>query len=193
MEGLRYQKQTYMSDFLKLKCAGDVLNVVNPLGSKAEKEITESMAIIKKLRKIVLAKPNYYYVFDLCAGNALTSVLSAFLLPIKKAIAIDKRPRERNWHLAKKFSYITDDIYNVVPSDIGPNAIIIGVHACNKLAEQIIKIYKESDAEHLLLMPCCIGNIKSLNVPQPVIEKIGKYMAWAWQLAQEAGGDFFST
>jgi len=38
---------SYLQKFLALRCSGDVLNVVNPLGNKAEKEISESMACLR--------------------------------------------------------------------------------------------------------------------------------------------------
>lgn len=73
LEG-RY-KQSYVSEFLSFKCAGDVLNIVNPV-KRAEKEISESMAIINKLRPLVLADPMKYTLIDMCAGNALANLFN---------------------------------------------------------------------------------------------------------------------
>src|SRR3972149_11311889 len=104
----------YLKEFLNLKCAGDVLNVVSPLGRKPAKEITETMAVITRIRATIFENPGLYSIYDLCAGNALTSVLSAHLLPLDAIVAVDKRTRNRNWHKAKKFKYIFDDIGNLL-------------------------------------------------------------------------------
>jgi hypothetical protein len=183
-----WKGQNYVSEFLSLKCSGDVLNVVSPMGSKASKEITESMGAIKKIRSHAIAEPMKYTLYDLCAGNALTSVLSVFLLPIKKAIAIDKRPRERNWNGAERFEYRFDDIYQLDPKLIEEDSIIISVHPCQKLARKVIEIYMNSQAEHLVLIPCCNGHLRL--VPQIIKEKIGAYLIWCWQLADLCNGKF---
>jgi hypothetical protein len=99
----------YVDKFLSLKCSGDVLNSVSKSG-KSEKEITESMAIIKHLKKIVLLEPMKYTVVDLCAGNALTSVLSAFMFPVKEAIAVDKNRRKGHYENVKRFVYYERNI-----------------------------------------------------------------------------------
>lgn len=181
-------KQAYVSEFLSLKCAGDVLNIVSPLGDKAQKEITESMAVVKRLRSISLRKPMEYTLYDLCAGNALTSVIAVHLLPIKHAVAMDKKPRKRQWRLAKRFQYVTKDIYDIDPKyNIAPNSIIIAVHACTDLSNRVINIYLESDASYLILMPCCEGK-KTLYFPPIFKEKLGTYLWWSYQLALKAKG-----
>lgn len=184
--------QKYIRSFLALKCAGDVLNVVTPV-QKMEKEITESMSIIKELKKITLKDPMKYNIVDMCAGNALTSVLSVFTLPVKKAIAIDIKARKRRWHLADRFTYWEKDIntyrhelYDVIDE----NSIIIGVHACGNLSNDIIDIYKKSYAKHLILMPCCQGTLTK-KVPLAIQDLIqDKYKVWTWQLAEACDGRF---
>jgi hypothetical protein len=181
----------YLSQFMSLKCAGDVLNIVNPLGAKASKEITESMGMIKQIKKIALTKPMYYSLVDFCAGNALTSILSVFMLPIKNAIAIDKRPRKREWGLASRFIYNTLDIHEPLYTE-NPS-IFIAVHACGDLANRVIDLYLQNEmAKHLFLMPCCEGSVSDISgkVPRGIIGKINRYDKWAWNLALRAGGDF---
>ena len=180
--------QDYVSRFLALKCSGDVMNTVAPMGSGTKKEITESMGVIKKLKNLTIKHPMKYTVYDMCAGNALTSVLSVFLLPVKNAIAIDKRPRKRHWENAKRFEYQNKDIYELDPTEIKPNSIIIAVHPCKNLARRIIDIYKESKASHLILMPCCKG--KTTPVPYIIKKRIGSYLIWCWQLADKCNGTF---
>lgn len=192
----------YVDEFLSLKCSGDVLNIVNPLGTKAQKEITESMAIIKWLKRIAIKEPMKYTLYDLCAGNALTSILAVHLLPIKQAYAVDKRIRKRNWGLAKRFEYLNMDIGKAdilsnlfLPCD---NNIVISVHPCSKLAERVIGIYLQSQTEHLILMPCCNGSVyhhkedKKFNeeIPIGIKKKLSKYDLWCWNLARKAKGTF---
>lgn len=187
-ETAKIDKQPYLSEFLKLRCVGDVLNTVNPIGKKPKKEITESMGIFKRLKNIVLKKPDYYYtIYDLCAGNALTSVLAVFRLPVY-AMAIDKLQRKRNWHLAKRFIYLNKDIYDMEPNkSFLKNSIIISVHPCKQLAKKAIELYNECDeVKHLILMPCCSGAI--VNEYAFLKQRIGKDVTWAFQLAQQCKG-----
>jgi hypothetical protein len=178
--------QTYLSEFLSLRCAGDVLNVVSPLGTKAHKEITESMAIIKKLKPITLEKPMEYNVIDLCAGNALTSVLAAHLLPVKRALAIDSKIRKREWSKVQRFCYQAISIYDIKPDTVPENTIVISVHPCKGLANRVIDLYNQSAAQHLILMPCCNGAVK--NKYSYLCQTLGKYIAWCFQLLEQCSG-----
>jgi hypothetical protein len=176
----------YLDDFLSLKCCGDVLNVCSPINN-TKKEITESMAIIKRIKPLVLSNRGMYNILDLCAGNAVTSVLSSHLLPIRYAIAIDKRPRERNWKDVKRFYYKNLDIYNDEIYDyINKYTIIISSHPCKELARRIVEIYKQSKAQALFILPCCYGKIKR-QYPQYFYTKLGKDWIWCWDLAQDIG------
>ena len=189
--------KTYQDEFLSLKCAGDVLNVVSPLGNKAKKEISESMAIIKVLRPIILKNPHMYTLYDLCAGNALTSVIAVHLLSLEKAIAIDKRKRKRRWNKIKRFEYTVNNLFELKKlSDARlEGGIIIAVHPCGKLANEVIRLYNNSPLiSHLILMPCCNGKIDSnfanqLNkLPKLLRNRINKYELWCWYLASLCKG-----
>jgi hypothetical protein len=157
-----------------------------PLGNKAMKEVTESMAVIKRLKKYVLPEPGKYRLYDLCAGNALTGVIAAHLLPFAETIAIDYRKRERDWGRVRRFSYRNEDILEMDPDSIPENSILIGVHPCGELSSKIIDLYQESKADHLVIMPCCNGEIDKLN--RFLVEQMGPYLAWSYQLAQHAQG-----
>lgn len=150
------QGNAYLSRFLAYRCSGDVLNAVHPLRDAA-KEITESMAIITRLKSIVLPEKMKYTVFDLCAGNALTSIMAVHMLPILSATAVDKKKRERAGHAnVKRFSYLEADINNI-GFDYIDDCILISVHPC-KTAELVIQIFNEQiNAKHLIMMPCCNG------------------------------------
>jgi len=183
---------SYVDQLLMLKCAGDVLNAVCPLRNGA-KEISEAMAIVRRLRPIVLKEPNKYGLVDLCAGNALASVIAVHLLPIKWAIAFDKRLREgRHYELVKRFKYRKADIFQPVdtwlrrlPRD---PFIVIAIHPCKHLAERCIYIYNETKAaKALFLMPCCSAELTA-EYPQLFIDSCDPYLLWAYDLTTWTDG-----
>jgi len=185
----------YVNEFLGLKCAPDVLTTVGCLGNKASKEVTESMAMIRRLRRVALSAPMEYGLIDLCAGNALTSVLAVHLLPFKWALAVDKKPRARRWDRANGFDYLDGlDINDSAMLAAGCEPlwrrpfVLIAVHACSVLAERVIELYQNTpEARHLVLMPCCEGGGKN-RVPRCIRKRIGPYLAWCWHLNELAGG-----
>jgi len=175
---------SYINNFLSLNCAGDVLNVI-PKHNYNHKEITESWAMIRQIKPITLDKKLHYDIIDLCAGNAITSVLSAFILPVRYSYAIDKQKRSGKYENVKKFSYREIDIYNdglmLNLHSLSQNAILISVHPCKTLAERIIEIYNNSKAPYLFLMPCCIDPGK---LDPFIASEIDKYTAWCFYLLE---------
>lgn len=170
----------YLDQFFKLKCCGDVLNSVSTM-SKATKEITESMAVIKYIKKIVLPEPMKYDVLDLCAGNALTSVLSVFMLPVRNAIAVDKHKRKGHYEKVKRFCYHETDI-----SKIGcmANDITISVHPC-QTADLVVEMWNNSNSKALVLIPCCNGNFEDVVARAWLREKMSQYDVWTYHLASK--------
>ena len=177
----------YLGKFLSMDCCGDILNIVTPI-SHAPKEITESMAIIERLRGEVLPNPMKYQILDLCAGNALTSLTSVFLLPVKQAVAVDKKKRNRDYHKANRFRYVELDIFTDESFNfIDENTIIISIHPCREMAARVVEIYNTSPARSLYLMPCCIGKYR-IPAKQFLCENLGKYQAWCYYLASLCNG-----
>lgn len=180
----------YTDKFLSLRCAPDVLSVVGPM-DKAGKEISEAMAIIRRVRGIVLAPENKmrYTLVDLCSGNALVPVIAAHLLPVRWSYAVDARPRVRAWERAARFTYLVADVYSEALGDhlrsLGP-LILTACHPCGELAERVIELYR-AYADHLVLMPCCEGPIPP-GEPAIIREKMGAYLAWCVHLAGRCGG-----
>lgn len=177
----------YINEFFSLTCYPDILDILNPISGR-KKEITESMAVLKYVRRLVLKHPERrYFLYDFCAGNALTSVTSAFLYKNIRAYAIDKKLRDRNWYAVKNFMYIKSDIktenweYMLHQTRViypMTDIIIVGVHPCRDLAKRIIEIYNKSKADHLILMPCCTGDKYKFSLPQAIKEKVGDYLTW---------------
>ena len=182
---------SYITRFLNLKCAGDVLNAACPING-IEKEITESMSVVKYLKDIVMKSPGKYTLYDMGAGNALTSIIAAHLLPVKHVFAIDKKVPKRNWSQVRKFTYMPEaDIHHLEANSIANDSIIIGVHSCSKLAESIVSLYLSSNAKHLVLMPCCVDSTYQETIPSIFIDGIGKYAAWAWHLSMACDGKLY--
>lgn len=170
----------YLDRFLKYRCAGDIMNVVGKM-SRPEKEITESMGIIRKAKGLFLESPMKYHVIDMCAGNALTGILSVFTLPVSHATAIDLQKRNGRYDLVNRFNYIEGDIMNI-RSFIKDTTVIFGVHPCQS-ARLIIDIFNNSDAKALYLLPCCEGSY-SLRGLSFLHEKLDSYDLWTYWLAQ---------
>lgn len=175
-EGIR--KMNYNDMFLKLRCSTDVLNAVYPL-NRPRKEISESMAIIQKIKGLTIRNPGLL-LLDLCAGNALTSILAAHLLPIHEAEAFDIRENKRDFSAVKKFSYTKEDIVEF-PWDSLRHTIIISSHPC-KLATKIIDIFNKSDAKALCIIPCCRGE---WDLPQKhfLHNFVPDYDLWSYYLS----------
>ena len=176
----------YVNKFYNLECSRHVKDVVLPIFN-FKKEITESWAMIKLLRKIVLKNTGKfkYDLYDLCAGNALTSVLSAFLLPVNNVYAVDHAERKRNWDDVNKFEYINEDIFNFNFDHVKNESIMIAVHPCCELATCVCDIYNRCDnIKHLLLMPCCIGSHSRKH--SPLIPN--GYYAWSLYLSNLVDG-----
>ena len=131
-------------------------------------------------------------LLDVCAGNALTSILAVHLLPVNGALAIDTSPRRRNgYRHVQRWEYGQGDFTLWTPIDL-PFALV-AVHACGKAAIDAIACFHRWDCARLLvLMPCCHGNQTPRRIiPQAFRDKISKYEAWAWWLAEQAGGDLY--
>ena len=180
----------YVNKFLNMKCAGDVIGIAGPM-KKYEKEITEAMAMKEAIKEFALKKPNKYVVVDVCSGNALVPLLTAFTLPVAHSTAIDIKDRYRPWHLVNKFLYLTGDIkddYFKRYLNRNPHpTILTACHACKNISEHIINLYHEMDiVKHLVLMPCCIGGISSKY--SLLRQKLGKYMLWCLELADMCEG-----
>ena len=159
MEEVRLK--SHLSRFLNLRCSGDILNVVNPINNP-EKEISESWSILRKIKPLTLSDKMQYNILDLCAGNALTSIISIFVLPVKSALAMDIKVRKRHYELAQRFDYQEQDIHECeVYNFIDRNTIIVSSHPC-KHALRIIEIFNNSLAKALCLIPCCNGEFDDL-------------------------------
>ena len=188
----------YLNEFFALRCCGDVLNAAAPISSGA-KEITEAMGMRKLVKSIALTTANCMHI-DLCSGNCLGPLLSAFTFPNIYAFGVDLRPPREGFGRVKRFRYLQGDIHDLeivtsdpVPDD--PAAFCIGVspsegviltamHACGNLSKHIIDLFLKSSAKHLILCPCCIGKGEGWFYKTALnCLHMGRYEAWCWYLA----------
>lgn len=186
----------YLNQFFSLRCCGDVLNATAPI-NKGAKEITEAMAMRKRIKSLALAKPMHYSVLDLCAGNGLVGALVAFTLPVRHVLCVDKRVPTRRWHEIERFDYVQADLTDWFPpryiegEDRGVTKhrwIVTACHACSILSSTVLELYRLR-GRHLVLMPCCAGP-KPMDgtVEQYISSRVGRPEEWAIRLARECGG-----
>jgi hypothetical protein len=179
----------YLDEFFELKCSGDVLNVVGQM-NKGEKEITEAMALIQKMRHPALHGPRPMTWIDLCSGNGLVAVLAAHLFPWCRVIATDIRARDRTAFLrqgdVRGFEYREMDIHDYLPE---PGYIIMTAsHPCTELAVRAVKMARLY-ADAYAIMPCCIGDTSRFRFSHLVREKLSRYEQWCLGLWSLAGLD----
>jgi hypothetical protein len=180
----------YIEQFLSMRCAADIIGVAHPV-KKFAKEISEAMAIIRRIKATLLKDPMSYNVVDLCSGNALVPLISAFSLPSKWNWAVDIAPRKRQWEKVKRFSYINTNIHEKFIKEYinnldGP-VILTASHACKNLAIQTTELYNNTKAEMLVLMPCCIGKITQ-RISNKMESRIGRDNLWALHLSNLVNG-----
>lgn len=181
----------YVKEFLSLSCAGDVLNAVGKIGNP-DKEISESMAIINRLRDLTIKHPMEYELIELCAGHCLTSVLAVHLLPVKTATAIDIRKRSKitgvsRWQYCEK-DINTPDFEAEFILNTPKKSIVVAVHPCKGLAPKVIDLWNKSKSEMLITMPCCVGEFKT-PMKSFYAKQMGMDALWAAYLAEQVQGD----
>lgn len=169
----------YVDAFLKLNCATDILNVVNPI-TKASKEISEVYAMVRALRKIIHPSDSHKYrVMDMCAGNGLLGVTVAHLFNYKYVRSWDIKPPKRKFDIVRKYEYLKADIHEMFQRDF-EGRVILANHPCQR-AKVVVDYFCRFHAKALVLMPCCGGQL-SKKRSQYVINKFGKYGTWCMDL-----------
>lgn len=186
----------YVQQFFDLRCAPDILKIVGSI-KNMEKEITESFGIISQVRNLLINNPMEYTVIDLCAGNALTSVLIAHMFKCKAVYSVDIKLRKNNQIYnseISRYQYFQADIYHHDFMDwmlnITGDVLIISSHPCER-AIRVVEIYKELNNDgyntHICMIPCCIGT-HPVKVPSLVQSKLGKYLGWCYSLSMYGNG-----
>jgi hypothetical protein len=188
----------YVEEFTALNCSRDIKELL-PNIHNYEKEVTEAYAVYRRLKPYTLSAPGTKIVYDFCAGNLLSGVLSIFRLPVKRVVGIDIRPigtRKDSIAKIENYDYIQADImksdfYNFIQNHplhkITKDTIITSVHPCQKLAERIIDIWNDSESQTLILMPCCEG-VSTFKNHEWLKTHIGSALTWVYHLSLRVEG-----
>jgi len=180
----------YVDLFHSLRCSQEVLRAVEPL-NQSSKEISEAMALIRAIKPCVMEHRGRVTLLDLCAGNALTAILAAHLLPIKEAIAVDRQPVFREAHAGVRgFSYRKADIaepefLDAIRGRISGPVIVTAVHPCADLASLSIDIGRRLNAVYVAVMPCCNGTMPP--VPSFIADRCSAYQSFCAYLSFRFG------
>ena len=188
---------SYVSDFMKLNCSSDVLDICHIDKSRMNKEISETMGLYKQVKNIVINKPyKDWIILDICSGaHCLNSVFISHMLNVK-VYAIDIEPYKRDFSSVRNMEYIQFDIMkffkflDMIREKVGydENVIIVSSHPCRELAHQIVNFHKTGLSEYMFIIPCCRGIIKN-HIPQLVKDKLGRYLTWCYDLSLSCYGD----
>lgn len=181
----------YISYLRNQNCYEDLKTYLS-LVKNTNKEITEAMAIIKTLRTMLYNKEitrDYTHV-DLCSGNGLVGVLSAFLIQFDHTFCTDITPRNdlynKFFDTVRNFDYVACDMCDIgYMIDRGKRLtkedkiVYTCCHGCGDLSEKALEL-ATIDNKPIVIMPCCNGNIG--KIPRLFNEKLTKYERWCYHL-----------
>ncbi len=187
---------SYMTQFLHLKAAGDVLNAVGWPNILPERDITRAMACIQLLRPVARgltkgAEPGT--LFDLCCRRGILAVLAAHLLPYKTVFAVEmcenSPPLDTAMPLTRRFTPIEADIYkgqalvDLIRSKTG--AVLASSHANRSESERIVHLYQTSpNVLQLVLLPDVQGHQVRDGIRKPLRRStLDPISAWALDMA----------
>ena len=155
---------TYINRFKNLSLSKKPIfqHLKEKYGSSFDKEVTEAVAVLKHIRKLIYQHPDATIV-EVGSGRGLLTAMLAELYPDKKIIAVDKN----RWlnttvydNYADRVAFYNLDIhseefYNILRRE--EEVIMVGVHLCYGLAISFINIYNDFDnVKAGILIPCCM-------------------------------------
>lgn len=183
--------KSLVDKFLSLRCAGDVLESLQPLNGDVTRRIAESMALIEAIRPLVLKQRGEWKLMEFGVGIPLTSVIAAHLLPIEHSVAVVRRPKfnqeliDRVRHL-KVYSVDSDDDESLKDKPLN-KTIIVASNVNQGLAETVAEMSNVADAP-MAMIPSR-GKVK-LSVSGNDVAKLtgNRYFAWLQELAESCDG-----
>lgn len=180
--------KSLLDKFLSLRCAGDVLESVQPLTGDVTRRICESMALIEAIRPLVLKHRSEYRLVEFCYGAPLTSIIAAHLLPIEDARAFVTRSKFDHAAIerVKNFRvFTTVDLPAAVPID--GKTIVVSPSVRGALAMDVAKWCNAKDAP-MAIIPSR-GKVKLSSTGNAVAKLTGnRYFAWLQDLAESCNG-----
>ena len=176
----------YVEHFLKLNCAGDVLNSVSPM-KRPEQHITEAMAILKRLRPIVLAEPNKFKIVEVTSGNGLASVVALHLFPIVSATIFSTKAPNRLIERVKNLTYYNRRFkYDTDKDLVDKNTIIIMSGCILSQDAEIVDAYLENESSgQFIAIP---ENGHFVEEDHLINKCMGKYAATCMHIRNILGG-----
>jgi hypothetical protein len=143
----------HLSYFMRLDCAGDVLNSIDPM-RKPLRRITEAVAVTKKIRPAALANPGMIKVLQITDGNGVEAIVASHLLKLKSATVITSKMPKNGLH--KRVENFTLKVSNDPFTDINDETIddnTVLVFTGNIDYTKAKNLYMESDACGVIMMP----------------------------------------
>lgn len=208
----RGSRGSYMSQFLHLKCAGDVLNALGHPVSEPEREITRAMACLRLLRVGVKApprKPNPRLEWDKTlaplrliqlGANPALAVLAAHILPYQEVLMISEEvipPTARLFDVSR-LSVRRGNIYqNWIRDHIAAfntPVVLASAHATPQQAERAIELYKtvpKVEQVVLLLDHATTWQANGTRIPSLLAKDMGWSTGWAIANAISLKADVF--
>ena len=182
--------KSLLDKFLSLRCAGDVLESLQPLDGDITRRIKESMTLIEAIRPLVLKHyKGEYKLMEFCSGVPLTAVIAAHLLPIEHATAYVRRPKGLIKNLERVQHLKCMDIV-LAQNSIPGKTIVVAPSANTKYAETIVDICRESDAPMALIPSRGKFHLSRARNMVARDRRTDRYTLWLDQLASECDGDW---
>lgn len=127
-----------------------------------DKEVTEAIAVLKHVRKLVYQYPNAA-ILEVGSGRGLLTAMLAELYPNKKIIAVDKNKLLNTSvydHYKDRVTFYNLDVHSEAFTDIlrrEKEIIVVGVHLCYGLSISFVNLYNDFDSvKASVLVPCCM-------------------------------------
>ena len=136
--------------------------------------------------------------FDLCSGKGFTSVFLAHRYPNARVVMVDANKKMNLTHLrslAPRVTFHCLDLYGEETLALlrretatsGKKAsAVVGVHLCGDLARRAIELWDASNADALVLSPCCLVR-EVFSKKQPC----GRFGYGLPKLARQSGWDAY--
>lgn len=127
-----------------------------------KKEYAESIEVVRILLRFIRSWQNLN-VYDICGGHGFVGILLDILSKgVNKSYIIDqKKPLsherlvtciQESLHIEKySINFLQEDFKNI---EYKPNSLLIGIHACSTLSDEIMNLAFEKNSA-VAILPCC--------------------------------------
>lgn len=173
--------------FLSLRCAGDVLEVVQRKLNRPVAEIAEAMAIIDAIKPITLREPGRWKIAEIYSGVPLVGLISAFLLPVELVTAYSYRRAlevESVNHFRAGQTNFGSDFWRRLKGD---DTIVVSSHPHRNVACEIAQASYQNDFP-MAMVPGPAKGLKFFGVWASMAADEGPYCAYTEMLADDAVG-----